>query len=277
MPLRAAGPWQASTGLIARACSALVLAYAAATVYTPLVAHAAPEEIVVFADEFEKKGEWGYELHLNYVPSGRRTPDYDGEQPPQGIFRFMPEAVYGLSDKWNIGLHVPMSKNFHTGSTTVDGFKVRLQYLTADETAKGSLFYGVNTEINYLARRLSESRVVLELRGIVGWRSGDWLFAVNPILNRPLNYVPGVDNHVNFDLFAKALKHIRQGLGVGLEHYAELGEVQHLTFGSRSGQITYAVAEFETKSHFDIQVGIGRGWTDPVDKWVYKVMLGLPF
>ena len=249
----------------------------AALLCAPTSGRAAPEEIVVFADEFEKPGEVGYELHLNYVPSGRRTAEYEGEQPPQGIFRVMPEVVYGLSEKWNLGLHLPMSYNTHTRSTTVDGFKVRLQYLETHETQTGRMFYGVNTEYNYLMPRLSESRSVLELRGILGWRSQDWLFAVNPILNRPLNYVPGVDNHVNVDLFAKALRQLRPNLGVGIEHYAELGEVKHMTFGSQSGQMTYAVVEFETKSHFDVQLGVGRGWTDPVDKWVFKVMLGLPF
>ena len=32
---------------------------------------AAPDEIVVFTDEFEKKGEVGYELHLNYAARAR--------------------------------------------------------------------------------------------------------------------------------------------------------------------------------------------------------------
>ena len=50
-----------------------------------------------------------------------------------------------------------------------------------------------------------------------------------------------------------------------------------MEFGSRSGQITYGVVEFQTKSNFDVQLGVGRGWTDPVDNWVFKVMLGLPF
>src|SRR3954453_23089050 len=69
----------------------LILIFLVALLYVPVSARAAPEEIVIFDDEFKKPGELGYELHLNYVPSGRRTPDYDGEQPPHGIFRFMPE------------------------------------------------------------------------------------------------------------------------------------------------------------------------------------------
>ena len=244
--------------------------------FAPSSAVAAPEEIVIFDDEFEKPGEFGYELHFNYA-RGRRTPDYPGEQPPHGILRVMPEVAYGLSEKWNLGVHMPMSHSTVTGMNSIDGFKVRLTYLNTTTVPNGNYFYGFNTELNYLEPRLSEHRYVLELRGILGMRRGDWLFAVNPIFNRPLNYVPGVDNHFNFDLFAKAMKKVRENVSVGVEHYLEMGEVETLRIGSTSGQITYGIVEFETKSHYNIHLGVGRGWTDPTDHWVYKAMIGLPF
>lgn len=238
---------------------------------------AAPEEIVVFTDEFEKPGETGYEMHFNFAAKARRTPEYPGEQPPHRIFRFMPEVVWGLSDKWNAALHLPMSRSTDTGTMSVDGLKARLQYLNTQKTDTGSVFYGANYELSYFRPRLSESSLVAEVRGILGMRHGDWLFAVNPILNRPLNNVPGVDNRVNLDVFSKVMRNIGSDLAVGFEHYSELGKLRDLTFGPESGQTTYAILEFVTKSHFDIQIGIGHGWTDPVDKRVVKVMVGLPF
>ncbi len=243
----------------------------------PGQAYAAAEEIVVFADEFEKPGEIGYELHFNFAAKARRTPDYRGEQPPDKVLRFMPEMVWGLSERWNLGLHVPMSRNTYTGATTVDGFKARLQNLHTQQTDAGSVFYGVNYELSYYHRRLSESKLVAEVRGIVGWRRGDWLFALNPILNHALDAVPGVENRANFDLFGKATKTVAHEVAVGLEHFSEFGALRNPNFGSASGQTTYAVLEFATKSGFEIQAGVGHGWTHPVDKRVYKVLVGLPF
>lgn len=135
----------------------------------------------------------------------------------------------------------------------------------------------MNYELNYLATRLSESRVVAEVRGIIGARRDGWLFALNPILNRPLNYVPGVDNRVNFDVFGKVMKEVAAGVALGVEHYTELGQLRNPTYGPGSGQTTYAVIEFETRHGFDVHFGIGHGWTDPVDKRVFKAMIGLPF
>lgn len=237
---------------------------------------AAPEEIVVFADEFEKPGHVGYELHVNYTRLSRKTPDYPGEQAPDRVLRVMPEVVWGLSDNWNLGLHLPMSRNTAAGTYSIDGFKARLQYLKSTPTAAGSVFYGANYELNYLTTRLSQSRLVLEARGILGMRHNEWLFALNPILNRPLNYVPGVDNRVNLDIFGKVMRSFGRDLAVGFEHYSEFGEIRRPEFGPDAGQTTYAIVEFATRSHFDVHIGVGHGWTNPVDKRVYKAMIGLP-
>jgi len=257
------------TGLASMVVAAAALAGGAAC--------AAPEEIVVFADEFEKPGKVGYELQINFAHPARRSADYPGEQPPDRILRVMPEVVWGLSDQWNLGLHLPASRNGYTGTVTVDGFKARLTHLDSRKTDAGSVSHGVNYELSYLSRRLSESSLVAELRGILGRRHGDWLFSVNPILNRPMNYVPGVDNRFNLDLFAKVMKSLGPDIALGLEHYAEFGALQDLTFGAQSGQTTFAVLEWNTRSHWELQFGIGHGWTSPVDKRVYKMMIGFPF
>lgn len=239
---------------------------------------AAPDEIVIFDDEFEKPGEVGYQLHLNFANRSRATPDYPGEQPPNRIFRFMPEVAVGLSETWNLGVHVPMSHDLNLNRTTVDGIKVRLTNLhVRDLGNEETLFYGANYELGYFHRRLSESRWVAELRGILGWRSADWLVAVNPILNRALNNVPGVDNHVNLDFFAKAMREVGQGVAIGLEHYAELGPVRKPVFGPESGQTTYAIAQIAAAKGFEVHFGVGHGWTSPVDKRVYKAIIGIPF
>ena len=62
---------------------------------------AAPDEIVVFAGELEKKNDVGYTLHMNYAARARKTPDYPGEQAPHRVFRVMPEVVWGFADKWS--------------------------------------------------------------------------------------------------------------------------------------------------------------------------------
>lgn len=243
-----------------------------------VVAQAAPEEIVVFADEFEKPGEVSYQLHLNLANRSRKTPDYPGEQPPNRIFRVMSEIAWGLSPTWNLGLHVPMSYDVNLHRSTLDGVKVRLTNLQVAELQDGaSWFYGANYELSYYNHRLSESRWVAELRGILGWRNADWMLAINPILNRPLSNVPGVDNHANLDVFTKAMRTVAKDVALGVEHYAELGYLRKPEFGSGSGQTTYAVIEFAAPKGFDVHLGYGHGWSSAVDRRVFKAIIGFPF
>lgn len=241
-------------------------------------AHAAPEEIVVFDDEFEKPGEVGFTLHMNYANRSRDSADYEGEQVPNKVFRFMPEIAWGLSPTWNLGLHIPMSRDTNLDKTTVDGVKLRLTNLHVREIRPGATwFYGANYELSSYNLRLSQSKLVLELRGIVGWRNEDWLVSVNPILNRPLNSVPGSDNKMNLDIFFKVMRTLNEHTAVGIEHYGEFGRLSRLDTGPASGQTTYAIAEFATKRGFHFHLGIGHGWTAPVDRRVYKAVIGIPF
>lgn len=242
-------------------------------------ARAAPEEIVVFDDEFEAPGEHGWDLHLNYVTRSRTEPDYAGEQAPNRVWRAMPELAIGLSPHWNLGIHVPLSHDRNTMQTHVDGFKVRLtQLFVRPLSSPGtSWFYGVNYELSRLARRLSDTKLVAELRGIVGWRNPEWLVSVNPILNRPASRSD--DNHavVSLDLFSRVMRTWGEDFALGAEHYAELGEARRPTFQTGSSQTTFAVMDIKLPGDYALHAGIGRGWRGGEDPVVFKAIVGLPF
>lgn len=255
---------------------ALVLLVANLAIGLIASARAAPDEIVVFTDGFEKKGEVGYELHLNYAARARKTPDYAGEQPPHRVFRVMPEVVWGLAERWNFGIHVPFSYSARTHASTLDGLKLRLQYLDVIERgADSAFFYGVNYEIAIYDKRIAESRYNLELRTIVGVRQGDWKVTFNPIFNQALSRNPD-GRAFEFELFGQAMRELNEHFALGLEHYASFGRLRNPVFGSHSGQISYIVMDLKTQKHFEIHLGMGHGWTGPSDKRVFKVMLGLP-
>ena len=82
---------------------------ALATGLIPLGAQAAQQdEIQVYADDINKPGQFGLELHLNTTPSGRTVPDYPGEITNHHGFRFTPEFSYGVRSDLELGLYLPM-------------------------------------------------------------------------------------------------------------------------------------------------------------------------
>jgi hypothetical protein len=237
----------------------------------PPPAYAAPEEIEVYQDDLKEPGKWGVDLHNSYVFSGRRTPDYPGEQPPGRVYRLTPEFTYGLTPQLELGLYVLTSRNAQ-GDFHADGSKVRIRYI-APHDAQAGFFWGGNVEVGSTSRRVSETRWTAELKGIFGYRQGLWTFALNPNLDWGLSRGGGpvaadVDFKVSYDLGNKT--------AIGIESYNEIGPLKHLSLSSDNGRILYAVVDKDL-GKVDLNAGIGRGLTGASDRWVLKFIVGKTF
>jgi hypothetical protein len=237
-----------------------------------LPAFAAPDEIQVYLDDIREPGEAGLELHLNYVPKGRRTPDYPGEIPPHHVFLATPEISLGLAPNWDMGLYLPFQAspggNFYSNTA-----RLRLKYLAPTQDTK-PFFWGVNLEVGHVPLRVSEDRYVAELRGITGYRNGPWLFAVNPIFRFALSG-PNQSSTPELDLNVKVAREINDEWAFGFEHYAGFGRLNKMSNSSQQDHVFYLVADFERKG-FGLNFGIGRGLNNASDQWVVKTIISIP-
>lgn len=233
-------------------------------------AFAASDEIQVYTDDINAPGERGLEVHTNYVTKGRKEADYPGERPPHGVLRMTPEFSWGLAEHWDMGLYLPLSYS-DAGSFTLDGAKFRIKTLYNT----GNVYYGANLEVGYSPRRVAENYWNSELRGIIGAKSGDWQVTVNPVLGWDMSGGGG-NTTPDFDLAFKVAREVAQGWALGVEHYAELGKADHIHAWRESGQSTYAVVDYEGKG-WEINFGVGHGWTDTADKTTIKAIFTIPF
>ena len=233
---------------------------------------AAPDEIQVYLDDINAPGKTGIELHLNYVPKGRDTPDYPGEIPPNHVFRATPEFSIGLRPNWDVGLYLP-TEVAPGGDAYLDGVRLRLKYLAPVEAAR-PLFYGANVEVGYVPIRVSQDRYAAELRGILGYRGGPWLFAVNPILGWALSG-PDKSSTPDLKLNFKIAREFNSEWSFGIETYSGFGPINDIASSSQQDHVFYVAADFERKD-FGVNFGIGRGLTDASDDRVIKAILSIP-
>jgi hypothetical protein len=235
-------------------------------------AHAAPDEIQVYLDDINAPGETGLELHLNFVPNGRKTADYPGEIPPHRVFRATPEFSIGLRPNWDVGLYLP-TEVAPGGNAYMDGARARIKYLAPKESTQ-PFFYGANVEVGYAPLRTSEDSYSAELRGILGYRNGPWLYAMNPILGWALSG-PEKSSTPAFDLNLKIGREINEEWAIGFEHYAGFGRINNMLNSSQQDQVLYFAADFERKG-FGVNFGIGKGLTNASDDWVVKAIVSIP-
>lgn len=227
---------------------------------------ALPDEIQVYTDDLEKKGERGIELHVNTTPSGRSTPDYPGEVTTQHGLRVTPEISWGLGHGMDWGLYLPFVRSAE-GSTFFAGPRFRLKWMPLLPGEGGTgYFAGINGEISFLQERFEQPRRSGEIRPILGYRGSQWLLAVNPNLEFDL---AGEDKGVVF--FAPEVKvgrAIGDGVMLGAEYYGDFGPVSHAAPRAEQEHTLYLVVDTR-----QFNFGIGRGFNGTLaDRWTVKAI-----
>lgn len=251
-----------------KVCEALA---AAVFCLTAPVSVAAPDEIQVYTEELNDPGEYGLELHVNYAIKGATEPSYDGEKPGHHMLQMTPEFSYGLTKTLEAGLYLPFALA-PDGNLYNNGLRLRLKYI-APHAEKNYFFWGLNGELGYRTRRVSESYWGLEIRPILGYRSEDWLVSFNPIMNMDLSN--NVSRAPNFEPGLKVSRKAMEGVNAGFEYYGEFGPLRDPLPADQRAHSLYAVMDV-AKGDLDVNFGIGRGFGENPDKWVAKAIVAFP-
>jgi hypothetical protein len=233
---------------------------------------AAPDEIQVYTEEMNDQREFGLELHFNYVPKGEKTAPYPGAMPSHRMLQITPEFSYGVTRTQEAGLYLPVAISSE-GDAYGNGARLRMKYIAPRDEAD-PFFWGLNTEVGYFSRRVSESNWAMELRPIVGYRGKDWLVSFNPILDIDLS--ANVSREPKFEPALKLARTVGDGVQAGIEYYGEFGPIHHPLPAHERSHFLYGVVDVEMHG-FDINFGIGHGFTNAGDTWVVKAIIAVPF
>ncbi len=235
--------------------------------------HAAlPDEIQVYDDSFNARGVFGLELHVNHSIDGNVTPGYAGEITTGGATRLTPEFSYGLGHGLEAGLYINGLVD-HQGKAWLAGAKLRLKYII-HPAPDGGVFYGVNVELGRIGGRFEIGKTGVELRPILGWRSGDWLMIFNPNLEFTLAG-PARSSTPDFSPGVKIGRTVARGVMIGAEAYRDFGSLAGFDPVHQQATQVFAVVDFDRKP-FVFDFGVGRGFTG-ADKWVVKAIFDVPF
>jgi hypothetical protein len=231
------------------------------------------DEIQVYTDDYDARGESGLELHLNTTPRGRRTPNYEGDSPPYRGTRITPEFSWGLGDNFDWGLYFPTAID-KDGRWYAAGIKPRLKWIPVHGGEEGGWYAGANIELDRLTKKFSDSPWSTELRLIGGYRARDWLLGVNPILDWGLS--KGFRGSPEVILAWKAIHRVAGPFSLGAEYYDGLGTLRERLPRDEQERTLYLVAEYEAKS-WSLNFGVGHGLTPASDNVTVKAILGFAF
>jgi hypothetical protein len=248
----------------------LCLAFAAATLPRP--ASAADEEIQVYLDEMDDPGQFGLDVHNNYVPVGNLTHDYPGEQQSLGRYRVTPEFSYGLTKYLEAGLYLPLATIDRYGHADADGIKGRLKFI-APHPEDQTWFWGLNFEIGAVGNNLDENPGNAELKGILGDRIGPWTLGLNANIDFKVAGPVASPTTVEFD--SKISYKLTDKFAIGLESYNGSGELQHFGSLGHSPEAIFAVVDTSIGA-WDLNFGVGAGYGASTDHLILKAIVSVP-
>src|SRR6267154_1170658 len=229
----------------------------------------ATDEIQVYNAGIAQAGQFTIQQHLNYIPLGIKDPPFPGGLASHHSLNGTPEFAYGVTDWWEVGLYLPFSvqdQKFYS-----DSFKLRSLFVTPHAEQR-NFFYGINFEFSNSTPKFSQTRFGLEIRPILGVRQGDYEFIVNPIVDIGF----GKYGEADFTPAARLAKKLGPDFSIGLEHYADFGEIGNFKKLSEQQHTLFAVTDFKL-GVFGVNFGVGYGLTPASDRLVIKTIVGYAF
>ena len=235
-------------------------------------AFAADEEIQVYMDEMSRPGQFGLDLHNNYVLSGDAGAAYPGGMSSLHRYRLTPEWSYGLTKDVELGLYLPLTTLDSNGHFAADGIKGRVKFI-APHAEGQTWFWGLNLEIGRVSHALDENPWNGELKGIVGGRFGRWTVASN--LNFDFKVAGPAKAPASLDFDTKVSYAVTPKFAVGVESYNGLGTFQRFGRFAEQDQTLYGVIDAGL-GKWDVNLGLGHGYGSSADGWVLKAIIGVP-
>lgn len=229
----------------------------------------AVDEIQVYNAGIAAPGELTIQQHLNYVAVGLKQAPFLGGLIANGSINGTPEFAYGLTDWWEVGLYLPFA--IQDRQFLSDSVKLRTLFVSPHADQR-KFFYGVNFELSNTTPKFAQTRFGLEIRPIVGLRNAEWEFIVNPIVDIGF----GKYGQADFAPAVRLARKLDKDLFVGLEYYADFGEIGRFGKVSDQQHTLFAVTDFKL-GVFDVNLGIGYGLTPSSDRLVMKTIVGYAF
>lgn len=244
-----------------------------AVLVAPSIAYAyLQDEIQVYDDEINAKGEYSLELHLNTTPRGSQQQSYPGEVVNNNNTRVTPELAYGLGHDLEAGFYLSYSNN--NNSFNYAGVKARLKWLPYQEEKGDPFFAGVNFEVADTPYPYEPSRYNGEVRFIIGKHIDEWLVAFNPIFDQALSQ-PLVHQGPVFATATRISRHVAPDWAVGSELYTNISQVTQPIVYPNMNNVVYAMVYFDGQP-IAFQAGIGKGISHNADQTTLKAILSIP-
>jgi hypothetical protein len=239
--------------------------------WLPGIGHAqANYEIQVYGADTVPPQTLMVELHSNFTADGQKSA-IDGVYPSNHQEHETLELTEGINNWSEIGFYVFTSEqNGHGVQWVGDHIRPRIR---VPESWDWPVGVSLSTEVGYQRDVYSRDTWTWEIRPIIDKAIGRWYFAVNPALERTW-HGPDVNQGLGFAPSAKIGYDFTPVVSGGLEYYADYGSLNHFDTTRNQQQQLFVVTDLNVSPLWEINIGVGVGFTSATDHLILKCILG---
>jgi hypothetical protein len=210
------------------------------------------------------------ELHSNFTVDGRAGV-MDGLLPTEHAFHETLEITHGFTPWLEVGFYVFTSVRNGNGWNWV-GDHIRPR-LAVPESWHWPIGVGLSTEVGYQRRAFSTDTWTWEIRPIFDRQFGRWYWALNPALERAVTganagrgwaFSPSAT--VSYDLGGRVT--------AALEYYGALGPLSGFDPPPEQQHQLFVAVDLNVSPQWEINLGVGRGFTAGTDRLLLKTIVG---
>jgi hypothetical protein len=230
-------------------------------------------EIQVYGADLVEPGHTMVELHSNFTIDGSKLM-LNGLYPTNHAEHETIEITHGFTDYFECGFYIFTSMHSSQGWQWV-GDHIRPRFSVP---AKWHWPVGVSfsNEIGYQRRQFSLDTWTWEIRPIVDQKVGRWYWSINPTLDRAF-HGPDVTQGVVFSPNFKFSYDFTKKVAGGIEYYGSVGPVTGFNPLSQQQHQVFPSIDLNLAPQWEINFGLGVGFTPVTDHLIAKVILGYRF
>lgn len=230
-------------------------------------------EIQVYGSETVEKGNTMVELHSNYTISGRNAAA-NGELPTNHAVHETIEITHGWTPWFETGFYFFNSIG-DGGRTAYVGSHIRPR-VAAPQSWNWPVGVSISTEFGFQKSAFSANTSTLEIRPIVDKKWNKLYISVNPTLEKSFAG-PDVNRGFTFSPNVKGSYDVTKVVALGLEYYGSTGPFFHYDPFKQQDHQLFVATDLNFDPKWEVNGGIGYGFTSNTDKAIVKIIIGRRF
>jgi hypothetical protein len=231
-------------------------------------------EIQVYPYLTVPAGRTAVEVHSNYFASGTTDAPL-GEFPLHHQSHETLEVTHGFTNYFECAGYLVTASHVPGEGSRFAGARIRPR-VRFPETPRFFFNIGLSAEFGFNRSEFEANERTLEIRPILEHEQGRLYMSINPVVAKALKG-PDSDESFDFEPSVKFGWNVTKIIMAGAEYYGATGALTDFEPLPEQRHMIFPTIDLEVSPDWELNFGVGRGFTGASQRWVLKSIVGYQF